>query len=318
MTGVVTLSVEIELGWGVHDTGQYGHLSEDGRAEREFLARLLDRCADLDLPITFDVVGHLCESHCTGTHDGPHEPSWFDADPGTDVERDPLFYAPDMVDMVRSSPVDHELGTHTYSHVLCNEVTAETFAWEVERAQTQLVDLTGSETVSIVPPRHLRPSAGWLRDAGIEIERVSRDTSDRNRLSRLKELIYGPHPTFEPTLVDGVVETYCTSYPSLTSSALPSGQRDPLRPFATMPLGTRRRLQRRYLRRAAQAAATTDSHCHLWCHLFDLSNEAQWTVVDAFLGDLVAMWDRGDIDVLTMAALNDRVRDERSEVTARV
>ena len=317
MCAVVTLSIEVELGWGVHDIGDFSHLSAAGTAEREYLGRLLRRCDGLDVPISFDVVGHLCQSSCEGDHGGPHEDGWFDADPGSDGSVDPLFYAPDAVDDILSARTDHELCTHTYSHVPCDAVSAVTLDWELERSQSQLRDLTGSETVSIVPPRHRRPPAEALRRADLEILRMSRDTSDRSRPARLKELLVGPHPTFEPALVDGVVETYCTSYPSLTSSALPAGQRAPLAPFALLPVSVRQSLQRRYLERAIRDAIERDAHCHLWCHLYDLSNRYQWPVIRSFLAELAAMRDRGEVEILTMARLNDRVRGDAGRVRAR-
>ncbi|MFB6164378.1 MAG: polysaccharide deacetylase family protein [Haloarculaceae archaeon] len=318
MTALVTISVEVELSWGVHDFGGGSHLSDRGAPERAYLERLLDRCETLDVPISFDVVGHLSESSCDGDHDGPHRDGWFEADPGTDAATDPLFYAPGAVREIASRSTDHELCTHTYSHVLCGQAAAETVAWELERSQSIIADLTGSRTVSLVPPRHSPPPPDVLRDAGIEIVRTARDTNDRSRVSRLKELVAGPHPTFEPAIVDGVVETYCTTYPSLTAATLPAGQRPVPEYFRILPVRYRQRLHRRYLRRAIDAAVAEDGYCHLWCHLYDLSNEAQWTVLSAFLGELAERRDRGEIEVLTMDTLNDRVRADAPEVQSRV
>jgi hypothetical protein len=318
MSGVVTLSIEVELGWGVHDLDSAPHLSADGSPEREYLGRLLDRCDDVDVPISFDVVGHLCESTCEGDHDGPHRNGWFDADPGSDADTDPLFYAPEMVEGIRDRPTEHEICTHTYSHVPCAQATPETVVWELERAQEQLASLTGSRTASIVPPRHSRPPTAALRGADIEIMRMSRDSSGNGSLARAKELVLGPHPVQEdPVFVDGVIETYCTTYPSLTSSTLPAGQRDPPAVFRPLPVRLRQALHRRYLNRAVDRAVETDGYCHLWCHLYDLANEYQWPVVRDFLGDLARRRDAGEVVVLTMAALNEHVRNQPSEVSVR-
>ncbi|MDH5021543.1 polysaccharide deacetylase family protein [Halobacterium rubrum] len=311
----VTISIEVELGWGVHDLEGSEHLSENGEAERNALGRLLDHCDRVDVPVSFDVVGHLLEDECDGTHDGPHGNGWFEADPGTDAEANPLFYAPAVGHEILGRQTDHELCTHTYSHVICGDASPETVAWELRRAQSQLETLTGSAAHSVVPPRHSPPERATLRGAGIETVRVSRDTSDRGRLARAGELVVGPHPTFEPRLVDGVVETYCTSYPSLTASTLPSGQRPPPPPFRALPVGLRQRLHRRYLSRAVDAAVESDGDCHLWCHLYDLANDAQWPPVREFLTELGARRDRGEVDVVTMASLNERVRSTR-EVAA--
>lgn len=318
MTGTVTLSMEVELGWGVHDLADDAHLSDDGVPERAYLGRLLDRCDALAVPISFDVVGHLLESSCDGDHDGPHEDDWFAVDPGTDAASDPLFYAPDAVEAIRERPTGHEICTHTYSHVNCDDVSAATLDWELSRCQRLHRRRVGSETVSIVPPRHYPPPRAALLDAGLEIVRLSRDTSGRGPLSRLKELVVGPHPTFEPRLVDGVVETYCTTYPSLTASTLPMGQREPPAYFSPLPVAARQRLQRTYLRRAVDAAVESGGHCHLWSHLYDVANEYQWPVIEGFLSELAARRDAGEVEVVTMAGLNDRVRDRRAEVTTSV
>lgn len=318
MTGVVTISMEVELGWGVHDIDDDVHLSEDGGPERASLQRLLDRCGEVDVPISFDVVGHLFESTCAGHHDGPHRNGWFDADPGTDAETDPLFYAPGMVAAIRDRATDHELCTHTYSHVPCAEVTPETVVWELKRSQDRLETVTGSKTNSIVPPRHSRPPAAALRGADVEVMRMSRDSSGDGSLARAKELVFGPHPIQEdPVFVDGVLETYCTTYPSLTASTLPAGQRPALTMFRSVPVRVRQYLHRRYLNRAVDRAVATDGYCHLWCHLYDLANEYQWPVVRDFLGDLARRRDAGEVRVLTMTELNDHVRNQPSEVSPR-
>lgn len=313
----VTISVEVELGWGVHDIGEYGHLSEDGRAERAALRRLLDQCDAVDVPVSFDVVGHLFESKCAGVHDGPHRSGWFDDDPGTDAVADPLFYAPEAVTEIVDRPTAHELCTHTYSHVLCGDAPAETVAWELDAAQAHIRRVTGSATASLVPPRHSEPPASLLRDADIDIVRLARDTSVRSTARRARELVFGPHPVFEPRLVDGVVETYCTTYPSLTSSTLPAGQEPPPAPFRALPVSLRQRLHRTYLSRSLDAAAESDGDCHLWCHLFDFSNDAQWPPIRAFLHELSARRDRGELEIQTMAEVNDRVRDRLETASVR-
>ncbi len=118
MTGIVTISIEIELGWGYHDIGDYRKLSDGRVAETKALSRLLSLCEELHIPITFDVVGHLLLEKCGGNHDGPHPEGWFSADPGTDVSEDPLFYAPDLIQDIVDTDVDHEIGSHTFSHIV--------------------------------------------------------------------------------------------------------------------------------------------------------------------------------------------------------
>lgn len=112
MAGALTISLEIELAWGTHDkdsNDRFDHISPRREVETKTLNNLLKLCDDLELPITFDVVGHLFLSSCDGSHPSPHEGDWFASDPGTDEESNPLFYAPDMVKNIRDAKVDHEL-----------------------------------------------------------------------------------------------------------------------------------------------------------------------------------------------------------------
>ncbi len=308
MTTTVTISIEIELGWGVHDLQRYGHLSERGQEERRYLRKLLDACDAHRIPVSFDVVGHLFLEECAGTHPGPYADGWFEADPGTDRETDPLFYAPDMIDEIVARPTDHELCTHTFSHVLCGDADEDTQRHDLEYAQ-HLHESEGSgQTTSLVPPRHYDPSADVLRDQGIGIVRVPTDESTATGISRFRELLLGPPPVGEPQIENGIVETYCTSQPTLTAASLPSGQRATHLAFRWLPVGVRRRLHERYLRTAVDAAIDDDSSLHVWCHLYDLSNEYQFPQIESFLKTLASLREDDEVAVKTMSELDDDIR----------
>lgn len=309
MTGVVTISVEVELGWGSHDTGEYDQLSDDGSTEREYLSKLLAECERSGVPISFDVVGHLLLSACSGEHPGPHPDGWFEADPGTDYRRDPLFYAPDVVEAIGAAPTDHEICTHTFSHVLFEGASRRTAAWELERAQELHRKRAAGPTTSLVPPRHQLPPYDVLADRGIEIVRPAMERRAGSRVGRFAELLAGPTRGAEPAVTDGVVETYCETNPTLTAAALPAGRRSPHPAFRYLPVRVRRRLHLRKLRRATERAATEGTHLHLWCHLYDLSNERQWPAVRRYLRWLGSRREAGHVELATMEELNDRVRD---------
>ncbi|MFB6142869.1 MAG: polysaccharide deacetylase [Halorientalis sp.] len=308
MTGVVTLSIEIELGWGMHDLGRYDHLSPRGERERAFLSRLLDACEAFDVPVSFDVVGHLLLDSCGGSHEGPHPDGWFAADPGTDVETDPLFYAPDAVGEIRRRPTDHELCTHTFSHVVCNRVDAAVVDRDLALAQSYHRERLGAPARTLVPPRHGPPPRESLDRAGIEVVRLAESPSSPTPVHRFKHLLVGPHPDLPPRLRDGVVETYGTDYMSLTASSLPLGQQSTHPAFRPLPVSLRQRLHERYLVRQTERVAATDGYLHLWCHLWDLSNEYQWAPIRAYLRRLGRLRAEGRVDVLPMVDLGRHVR----------
>lgn len=317
MVGRVTLSIELELAWGMHRKGTYdGYLSDDRRHETAFLRRLLDRCDELGVPLTFNVVGHLFLDSCDGAHRSPHpDPDWYDADPGTDVSRDPLFYAPDLIEDVCAADVDHEVATHTFSHVNCDEVPEAVVEWELEVARKEHESFGCNAPTSFVAPRHRQCSRTVLSRTGIETIRVP-DPSYR-KPDRLVSywVLTRRHPTRPPALVDGVLETYCTPHPSLTTPLLPKGQAPPASHFQAIPRQARQWIQERYLRAALDVAIRNDSYVHLWTHLWDMSNEGQWAPIKSFLETLATYVADGRAETHTMASLSDHVREDMARGT---
>jgi len=303
MSGIVTVSMEIELGWGVHDIGAFERLSADGETERNMLSELLTTLDRTRIPITFDAVGHLLLPDCSGDHDSPHENGWFRVDPGTDYRTDGLFYAPEMVAEIRSRSVDHELCTHTFSHVLLDQVSEETCRWELDQVETVHRRTVGQPPQSLVPPRHRLPAYDLLSEYGIEVVRPAMDSRSTTRRGRFTELFAGPLPRSELRRHNGIVETTCTTYPSLTAPALPSGQGVSHPVFRYIPRSIRKRSHLRKLKRATRAVAADGGHLHLWCHLFDLCNPHQSAVVDAYFDWLAAFRDQNDLTIAPMEAL---------------
>lgn len=310
MVGNLTISLEIELGWGYHDLDGFdaGRISEDAQKESEFLRRLLSLCEELAIPLSFDVVGHLLQKPVASVT-GPHSDDWFASiRQGT---TDPLFYAPDLVSDIQSSSTDHEICTHTYTHVPCEGASAEVIEWELERAQKVHRKLDGTSTVSLVPPRHSPPPKDILEKNGVEIIRVAGYEPAETTTGRINELVFDPPDPKEPRLDDGIVETYCTKYSTLASSMLPYGQNPPPPAVRIVPTSLRQQLHYRYLTHAMEKAIARDSHVHLWAHLHEIANESQWQPLQRFLRDLGTNRDRGDVRVLTMEQLNEQVRAEK-------
>lgn len=306
MAGTATISVEIELGWGFHDGADprdVRELSADGRAERAALAWFLEACDDAGVPVTFDVVGHLLLESCDGRHDGPHPDGWFARDPGTDAATDPLFYFPDVVETIRDADVDHEICTHTFSHVLLDEVGDEVVDWELDRVG----ELHDEAVVSLVPPRHRKPPYDVLRDHGIEVvRRADAERIPSGPIGRFRWTLGRDHPLDDVRTVDGLVETRTSPMMTLTSTALSKGVAPPHPAFRALPERFRRRRHEQYLRDGLERAIATDRHVHYWTHLYNLANEAQRGAVEAFLDAVERSRDDASLGVLRMADLADR------------
>lgn len=286
MPSSATISVEIELGWGFHDKAdprEVPELTDDGQAERAALQWFLDSCDDARVPVTFNVVGHLLLDSCDGIHEGPHPAGWFDRDPGTDVESDPLFYAPEVVELIRDADVDHEICTHTFSHVLLDEIDDEVIAWELDRVE----ELHDEDLVSLVPPRHRKPPYDILRDHDIHVvRRAVNETPPSSTVRWFLWALTRDHPLDRPRTVDGIVETRTSSFMTLTASYLSSGVSAPHLAYRVIPERLRTRRHERFLKSGLDAAEGENSHIHYWTHLYNMANHAQRGPIEAFLNSL--------------------------------
>lgn len=281
--------MEIELGWGYHDidsSDRYRKLSKHREEETEALYRFLELLDEYNIPVSFDVVGHLFLDTCPGHHRGNYPEGWFWEDPGTNLEQDPLFYAPDLLNAISEAETDHEICTHTFSHVLCDEINEETLRDELELVQRLHREAYDKETVSLVTPRHRDVSRSVLKDCGIDILRVPTDDLPEGRLSRLYWYLFGDHPVEDLKVEQGITETYTSPAMSLTAYHLPTGQTQPHPVFRAIPKWFRRKLHERYLMRGLDRACEQDSNIHLWTHLHDIANESQWPAITSFLEEL--------------------------------
>jgi hypothetical protein len=310
MIGTITLSIELELGWGMHDKGEYGHLSQDRTAETQALNRLLDLADSYDLPITFDVVGHLLHSSCSGHHSGPHPAGWWAEDPGSNSVEAPLFYAPDLIAEIRERPVGHEITTHTYSHLLADEATMGQLDDELSKVSEVHSEHGISAPTTIVMPRHQTPSYTTLSNHGIKTIRTTIEgytPSFSNLASKLWWLLMRTHPVSDLQTQDSLLETRVTPHPSLTAGSLPAGQLSPHPVFSTIPSTIRQRLHQEYLNGAIELAKNEGKHIHLWTHLYNFSNNSQWDVMKPALARIGQLYNNGEISVQPMRKLSEMV-----------
>jgi hypothetical protein len=275
MAGSATISVEIELGWGFHDRADptdVPELSSDGARERTALDWFLQVCDEAGVPVSFDIVGHLLLESCDGTHDGPHEAGWFERDPGTDADRDPLYYFPEVTDRIAAADVDHEICTHTFSHVLCDRVSDEVLRWELQRSR----ELHEQDFSSLVPPRHRVPTMDVLRENDISVVRVvENEQIPSNPVLRYVWSYTRTHSLHRPEVIDGVVQTQTSPFMTLTASHLSRGVSAPHPSFRAVPRRLRQKSHERFLLSSMEAAVDEQSRVHYWTHLYNLAHEAQ-------------------------------------------
>jgi hypothetical protein len=112
-----------------------------------------------------------------------------------------------------------------------------------------------------------------------------------------------------PRVVDGIVETYCTPYVSLTAEHLPTGQRAPHPAFSLVPTRIRQYLHRRALIKSLAQTVEQESAIHYWTHLWELANETQFPPIESFLKYVREQVEREALRVKPMSALPAMVED---------
>jgi len=179
MTAAFVLSLDKELVWGSVDhtpVEEWRRRHPDARGVTRELIALLD---ELAIPATWAVVGHLFLDACARGPDGRAHPElvrpsyrwhpgdWLAADPCTDAARAPLFYAPDLVDEIGAARAGHEIGSHSFSHLIygdpgCSRAAAASDLGAcVEAARAR-----GLALRSFVFPRNVEGHHDVLRELG--------------------------------------------------------------------------------------------------------------------------------------------------------
>lgn len=169
-TPIVVISLDTELAWGKHDKDNFSHLTT-WHAERTNIRCLLDVFDKYQIPVTWAVVGHLFLDQCDGRHDpGCYPPGWFQHDPASSWREAPLWYAPDMIEMIRGAHTPHDIGLHSFSHILFSQADAATAAAEMEAARSAAAR-HGLQPTSFVFPREQAGHLDVLARYGIKVVR---------------------------------------------------------------------------------------------------------------------------------------------------
>jgi Polysaccharide deacetylase len=165
--GVFTLSLDTEIAWGTFDHGGLTRYARHFDQIRPVVRRLVSLLDAYNIPATWAFVGHLLLQRCQREKDGTIHPDvlrprydWFSADwhacdPATDIRRDPWWYGTDLLEMVVEAQSNHEIATHTFSHIVVDDpnCTPEIFRSQLQ-ACADLHKKHGLPFQSIVYPRN--------------------------------------------------------------------------------------------------------------------------------------------------------------------
>ena len=294
--GDVVLSIDAELSWGHHDLERPPDRIADAREGWYGALQLLE---NYDVPATWAIVGHLMLADCDGRHaDHPIGPSWF---PCSDDAASSAggFCAPDLIETVLSAEQDHEIASHSFSHVVMNgdEVTPAVAAAELS-ASRAAAERLGLELESFVFPRNRVDHRGALADAGFRCYRGTRpkqwyDDSTLRPLAKLADwsMPWSQPPIVTPTVDEhGLVDVPASLYLfSFEGGARRAAKRLGYRPIVAVA------------KRGIEAAAEADGVFHMWLHPHNLLQPDGVQRLDAILDYLDRRRAETDLTVRTMA-----------------
>lgn len=304
--GSVILSIDAELAWGFHDL-------DEPPADRVHTARwgwrrLLELLDTHEIPATWGIVGHLLLERCDGRHAGhpAARDDWFARDPGGTAADHDHWFGFDLVEATQDAQVDHELGCHSFSHVLFDPDATDPAAAEAELAACQTAARDrGLSFDSFVFPRNVVGHTGLLAEYEFSCYRGVRPSQwyDGSRLYPMgKFASYTAGKTAPPLVTPEIDEFGLVNIPaSLCLFSFEGLARSVVEPFVGDPVLRKAKL-------GIDAAAESDGICHLWLHPNDLTSSRNVRRLQRILAFVADRRRETDLRVETMGAVAQRAK----------
>ncbi|SFB92890.1 Polysaccharide deacetylase [Halobiforma haloterrestris] len=313
--GRVVLSIDAELAWGFHDLED----PPQRRIDRARLGwrRLVEWLDAYEVPATWAVVGHLFLEDCDGSHSShpAADDGWFAPDPGGTAADCDRWFGPDLIDRIEDADVDHEIGCHSFSHVLFDgETTDRAVAAAELQACREVARDRGIDLESFVFPRNVVGHRDVLAEHDFTCYRGRGPSRWYDRpwlypVGKFASYSVGrtPPPLVEPTVDEhGLVDVPG----SLCLFSFEGMARSLVEPFAGDPVV-------RKAKRGIDAAAAANGGeiCHLWLHPNDLTTPRTVRRLRRILEYLDERRRETDLRVETMAEVARTTLDAPAEPT---
>ena len=303
--GSVVLSLDAELAWGFHDADEMP--ADRVATARESWLRLLDVLDEFRFPATWAVVGHLMLDSCDGDHDDHAAPDgWFDRDPGTRERRDERWYGSKLVDAIEDADVDHEIGSHTFSHVEMGHTTREVASAEMREA-VEVAEDRGLSVDSVVFPRNYVGHRDVLAAYGVTCYRGNKPARwyDGGLTGSAAKLLGWPTKAVSPTLVTPEEDEYgLINVPaSLYLFGFEGAARTAVERMAGDPIVS-------MAKRGIDRAATEDGVFHMWLHPNNLTEERDFERLRAVLEHAATVRDETGLEIRTMRDVASDLKDD--------
>lgn len=296
---------------------------------RQMWLELLNLFEQYDIPVTWAVVGRLFghrNSPSLSVSDLTDEAREHLEDPELYISRhrslNESYAAPDLIDAIDQSPVDHEIGSHSFSHLRFTDLRPEAARQDFEACHTA-ADSADISLSSFVFPRNAVNHVDVIRDCGFTAYRGRpHRTPGGETVSQLQKSLPGlgyipdglkrtagqlidnlatvqeyaladePPALITPTKISGIISVPASTF----LFRLPEWQRRFLHRLRIRPT----------VRRAKQgidAAIKRDGVFHAWFHPHDLHGKNDLESIRCILDYIRTRRKAGDVVVKTMSSV---------------
>jgi peptidoglycan/xylan/chitin deacetylase (PgdA/CDA1 family) len=311
----LVLCVDLELAWGWAFKGDLRRWEPRFLRGRAAVPRLLDVLEAAEVPATWATVGHLLLDSCNGKGGRAHTDvvrpdfdwfphDWFEPDPRGDVRSHPLWYASDLIEDIRRRRPVHEIGSHSFSHLVFGDPGCSRAAAESDLgAAAEAADRIGLRPDVFVYPRHWFGFEDVIADHGF----IAFRTDDREPLMRAPAGIRKPARLAARSVGAGlrpqrgeVTRRGLADLPASMFFSLPEGRLGRAITAASLV-----RAFRRGIRRAVDDGGMFQIYFH--DHNMGVRTQEFFEAMGAALALACAARDRGELEIVTLGGYARRV-----------
>ena len=304
--GVFTISIDLELAWGMCDKPIKPSARYMINFERKIVQRILDLFSKYDIQATWAVVAHLLLTECKWEGERVHPEinrpitknlkyDWFFQHPKN--HNDPLWYGSDIIGWIRNSSPKQEIGSHSFCHLPYHEgiTNRNAVRADIERAK-KLHEVFDLPFEAFIFPYNVVGYRNLLSKAGICVYRGKShrwyDSIPCRSFRRLLNLIY--------FLIAVPPQTVTATFDELGLVDIPDSM------FLLARTGVRGLVSSRNLIKMGimglNRAVKAGKIFHLWFHPlnFAYKTNKQFYVLESILRHAQHLRERGQLDILTM------------------
>jgi peptidoglycan/xylan/chitin deacetylase (PgdA/CDA1 family) len=314
--GIFTISIDLELAWGICDRPLGPHEIAALEREREIMRRLLALFEEYDIRATWAVVGHLLlsEAPWDGEKAHPDFPrpvlqdetrDWFFQLSNT--PDDPAWFGRDLVEKLKNAEPAQDIGSHSFCHLPYDETRTSRAAIEADVETARNIHANeGLPFETFIFPRNCVGYKEVLARAGIRVYRgrtprwYHRFPRTVNRMLNLLTFALGIPPKPVKARIDelGLV--------NVPDSMLFLG-RDGIRRFISSR--SLRRMATKGLDRAVQQGKIF----HLWFHPSNFAHQMdeQFALLENILAYASRLRDQQKLATVPMSEIGNHILTSR-------